>query len=82
MTRCLLRAQQVDWAFPPGHGIDAETGLKRGQPTSIASTPWPACSWPADPTANCSTNSTAARSTCPRSTWSYLVEQARRVAIP
>lgn len=29
MTRCLLRAQQVDWAFPPGRGIDAETGLRR-----------------------------------------------------
>jgi 1,4-alpha-glucan branching enzyme len=29
MTRCLLRAQQVDWAFPPGHGIDADTGLRR-----------------------------------------------------
>jgi predicted glycosyl hydrolase (DUF1957 family) len=29
MTRCLLRAQQVDWAFPPGFGIDPETGLAR-----------------------------------------------------
>jgi 1,4-alpha-glucan branching enzyme len=29
MTRSLLRAQQVDWSLPPGHGVDAETGLKR-----------------------------------------------------
>ncbi len=31
MTRSLLRAQQVDWSLPPGHGIDAETGLQRAQ---------------------------------------------------
>jgi predicted glycosyl hydrolase (DUF1957 family) len=29
MTRSLLRAQQVDWALPRGHGIDADTGLQR-----------------------------------------------------
>jgi 1,4-alpha-glucan branching enzyme len=29
MTRSLLRAQQVDWSLPPGHGIDAETGIRR-----------------------------------------------------
>jgi 1,4-alpha-glucan branching enzyme len=29
MTRTLLRAQQVDWSLPPGHGIDAQRGLKR-----------------------------------------------------
>jgi 1,4-alpha-glucan branching enzyme len=31
MTRSLLRAQQVDWSLPPGHGIDAETGLERAR---------------------------------------------------
>jgi len=29
MTRSLLRAQQVHWSLPPGHGIDADTGLQR-----------------------------------------------------
>ena len=51
MTRSLLRAQQVDWSLPPGHGIDADTGLQRAWPTSTASTSSPACSWRAAPTA-------------------------------
>jgi predicted glycosyl hydrolase (DUF1957 family) len=29
MARSLLRAQQVDWAFPPGFGISPEIGLAR-----------------------------------------------------
>ena len=31
MTRSLLRAQQVDWSFPQGLGIDSETGLIRAR---------------------------------------------------
>jgi 1,4-alpha-glucan branching enzyme len=31
MTRSLLRAQQVDWSLPPGHGVDAATGLARAR---------------------------------------------------
>jgi 1,4-alpha-glucan branching enzyme len=31
MVRHLLRAQQIDWSLPPGHGVGPETGLARSQ---------------------------------------------------
>jgi len=31
LTRCLLRAQQIDWALPPGSSIEPDVGLRRSR---------------------------------------------------
>ena len=68
MTRCLLRAQQVDWWRSPDPTISAKVGLQHARATLISFTHWPACSWPAGPIETCSSGSNAVRGTCLKST--------------
>ena len=82
MTRSLLRAQQVDWSLPPGHGIDADDGTqpRPGPPRPVLSACRLAHGRPPRSLA-CSTTSTAVRPTCPRSTWSCCADERSGVAV-